>query len=40
MINSFLLALAMYSRVPMPGPDWEKEKIWNSQKRYLQYFWL
>ena len=27
MINSFLLAFAMYSRVPMPGPDWEKEKM-------------
>ncbi len=27
MINSFLLAFAMYSRVPMPRADWSREKM-------------
>ena len=27
MINSFLLAFAMYSKIPMPKPDWEAEKM-------------
>ena len=27
MINSFLLAFAMYSRIPVPRADWSKEKM-------------
>ena len=26
MINSFLLAFAMYSKIPMPRADWSREK--------------
>lgn len=27
MINSFLLAFSMYSKIPVPGPDWSEEKM-------------
>ena len=27
MINSFLLAFAMYSKIPMPRADWSREKM-------------
>ena len=27
MINSFLLAFAMYSKIPMPRADWSTEKM-------------
>ena len=27
MLNSFLLAFSMYSKIPVPKPDWSKEKM-------------
>ena len=31
--NSFKIAFAMYSKIPMPGADWEKENM-----RYMMCF--